>query len=356
MVYNEKMGVYRGTAPNENFARELLQLFSIGTERLNLDGSPQLDAGEPIPTFDPDIISALARALTGWTYPTEPGAVPQLRNPPYFVGQMQPVESLHDTGAKTLLDGFVIDAGQTAEQDLDAVISHVSSHQNVAPFIGRRLIQHLVTSNPSPEYVARVAAAFESRGRGDLKTVIKAIVLDREARAGDASGVVATTAGHLREPILYVLGMMRTLGVTINSTALLAGVTGWAGQLIFYPPSVFNYFSPLYEIPGMGVRGPEFQIFTPSTAVIRTNLAHIVVFAPEAIGLSLNLAPFEEVASVPSQLVEAANQTLLLGRMTPEARSIIESAVAVVPSGMTRVRAQTALYLVASSNEYQVQH
>src|SRR5208283_1838406 len=143
------------------------------------DGTLQLDSsGNPIPNYDETIIQNFAKVYTGWTYPTKPGATLAKHNPAYYVGPMVPFESNHDTTSKTLLNGLVVPAGQTAEQDLKAALDNIFSQPNVAPFVGKQLIQHLVTSNPSPAYVARVAAVFADNGkgvRGDLSAVVRAI-------------------------------------------------------------------------------------------------------------------------------------------------------------------------------------
>jgi len=355
MANNEKASPL--SAPNENYAREMLQLFTIGTERLNADGTTALDEhGQPIPTYDEAVVANLARALTGWTYPTRAGQTPLLRNPLHFSGVMVPVPSLHDSGAKTLLDGETVAAGQGPERDLDAVLDQLRRHPNVAPFLARRLIQQLVMSNPSPAYVERVTSVFtadHAGARGDLRSVVRAIVLDPEARRGDIMAAAAPADGHLREPLLYALSLLRTFNATLSGTAIIASVAGTAGQTLFYPPSVFNYFSPLYDLPEFGVRAPEFQLLTPSAAVSRMNLAHYITARGGSFGIAFDLSPFEQFAANPALLVEAANRALLAGRMSPQMRATIESAVTAVK--LSSLRAETALYLVASSSDYQVQ-
>ena len=164
---NDKADPTSDTRANENYARELMQLFTIGLSELNLDGTLKLDAnGNPIPTYDQTTIQNFAKVYTGWTYPTRPGAPLRKHNPPYYIGPMVPFESNHDVTSKTLLNGFVLPAGQTAEQDLEAALDNIFNHPNVGPFIGKQLIQHLVGSNPSPAYVARVASVFNDNGSG----------------------------------------------------------------------------------------------------------------------------------------------------------------------------------------------
>ena len=219
------------------------------------------------------------------------------------------------------------------------------------------MIQHLVTSNPSPDYVARVAAVFNNNGagvRGDLRAVIKAIVLDPEARLGD-SGYVGPADGHLREPVLFTMALLRALRATSGPTSLLASIISPGGQSLFYPPSVFNYFSPENQLADYGLIAPEFQIFTPSTAVYRANIAFYATFAAQTAGLTMDLSTLDPLAADPPLLVEAVNQALLYGRMPPEMRRTIEAAVGAVTMLSPRTRVQTALFLVASSSHYQVQ-
>src|SRR5665213_1513679 len=224
MRNNDKANPTSDTRANENYARELMQLFTIGLSQLNQDGSLQVDAsGNPIPTYDQTTIQNFAKVYTGWTYPTKPGATLRKHNPAYFVGPMVAFESNHDTTSKTLLNGFVVAAGGTAESDLKAALDNIFNHQNVAPFISQQLIQHLVSSNPSPAYVGRIAAVFSDNGngvRGDLQAVVKAILLDPEARAGDEGPSLSPpdTSGHLREPVFAAASILRGLGATVNDT------------------------------------------------------------------------------------------------------------------------------------------
>src|SRR5579885_1512187 len=154
MANNNKANPARGTSANENYARELMQLFTIGLVQLNADGTPVLDQNQnPVPTYDQSVVTNLAKALTGWTYPTAPGARPASNNPAYYFGQMFAVQANHDTTAKKIFNGITIPAGQTAEQDLDSVLNALMGHPTMAPFISQQLIQHLVTSNPSPDYI-----------------------------------------------------------------------------------------------------------------------------------------------------------------------------------------------------------
>ncbi len=228
MVNNDKPKA--GDHANENYARELMQLFTLGTALLNDDGSPQLDSSNnPIPTYSQAQVQEFALAYTGWTYPTMPGATQQKHNPSYWTGPMVATDSNHDTTAKQLLQytnaasGGLLPGGQTSAQDLDGAMDNIFNHPNLPPFVSRELIQHLVTSNPSPEYIQRVSEVFKNNGssvRGDMKAVITAILLDPEARRGDDPTTANAVDGHLQEPILYIAGLLRAFGAVSDGSNL----------------------------------------------------------------------------------------------------------------------------------------
>jgi uncharacterized protein (DUF1800 family) len=174
MANNNKGNPAKGTAANENYARELMQLMTIGLVQLNPDGSPALGAnGNPISTYSQAVVTDTARALTGWTYPAAPNTTSKANNPAYYIGQMLPVETNHDMASKVIVGGTYLPPNQTAEQDLDAVLNALIAQPAMAPFVSRQLIQHLVTSNPSPAYIQRVASVFANDGS------------DREPAGGD---------------------------------------------------------------------------------------------------------------------------------------------------------------------------
>src|SRR5262249_23456548 len=210
MVNNDKPG--NGSEPNENYAREVLQLFSVGLAQLNPDGTPQLDTtGIPVPTYTQDTIIGFAHVFTGWTYPTKPGATARFGNPEYYVGPMIPFDNHHDTGTKLLLNGATLGAGGTAQADLTAALQNIFLHPNVGPFISKQLIQHLVTSNPSPEYVTRISGVFNDNGsgvRGDMKAVINAILMDPEARRGEDVAQLQPRRGELKKAGLFITQSM----------------------------------------------------------------------------------------------------------------------------------------------------
>lgn len=366
MVNNQKADPARGTEPNENYARELLQLFSIGEVLLNPDGTRQLDAQQrPIPTYDQDIIEAFARVFTGWTFPTRPGQTRRWPNPENFVGRMEVFADRHDTGTKTLLFGLTLAANQTPDKDLDDAISNVFNHPNVGPFIGKQLIQHLVTSNPSPAYVARVTAAFNSNAqgvRGDMKSVLRAILLDPEA-TGDAKP--DADYGKLREPVLLMTGVVRGLGGSTDGVYLRAQ-SEQNGQFVFEAPTVFNFYSPDYMAPGTtDLLGPPFKVMHTGTILRRTNFLNELLFTnagairpvtdyPNATGTTVNLAGLQSLAGTPDALVDRLNATLMPGTLSSADRQAIVTAINAVPATDAPKRTRTAVYLVATSPQYNV--
>ncbi len=364
MVDNDKPSA-TGHA-NENYARELMQLFTLGLDLLNDDGTPQLDSsGNPIPTYTQANVQTFARAYTGWTYPTQTGQTLQKHNAQYFIGAMAPFESNHDETAKTLLVGTTLPAGQTAEQDLAGALDDIFNHPNVAPFISKQLIQHLVTSNPSTAYVKRVADVFASGSfngfgsgqRGDLQAVVATILLDPEARENDDPTQGATTGGHLREPILYITDLLRAFGATSDGAAPVNYATNLS-QAPLRSPSVFNFFPPGYQIPGTGLTGPEFDLQTTGTALVKINFVNSFVYGSIGTGTTVSFTTFTNLAGNPGQLVDALNALLLHGTMSATTRTAILTAVNAVPTGTNQnlQRAQAAIYLIASSSQYQAEY
>jgi uncharacterized protein (DUF1800 family) len=352
---------------NENFARENMQLFTIGTAMLNPDGSLQVDGnGSPIPTYSQAQVQEFALAFTGWTYPLTPGVPARTYNDTYWFGPMVAVDSNHDQTAKQLLtypgvaNGGLLPAGQTAEQDLNGALDNIFNHPNVGPFVCRELIQHLVTSNPSPQYIQRVAAVFNNNGqnvRGDMKAVITAILMDPEARRGDDPSTTVATDGHLQEPILYMAGLLRGLGANTGASSL-AYQGGTMGQDALNSPSVFNFYSPDYVIPQTTMYGPEFQILTTSTALYRVNWTYDLVFGQINADTTVDFTSWVAQVSNPSGLVDSLNALLLHGTMSADMKTSILTAIQAVEPGSKQQlqEAQTAIYLVATSSQYQVRH
>lgn len=366
MVNNDKPNATLGTHADENYARENMQLFTIGLSMLNEDGSLQLDSTHnPIPTYTQDTVEAFARAYTGWTYPTQPGATLLKHNPAYWTGPMVPFESNHDTDPKQLLQysgaasGGLLPGSQSAEQDLAGALDNIFNHPNVPPFVALRLIQHLVTSNPSPAYIQRIADVFKNNGsgvRGDMKAVISAILLDPEARRGDDPSTAVGTDGHLQEPILYMAGLLRAFNATTDGAGL-AGQGTNMGQTALFPASVFNFYSPFY-VNSAGHPAPEFQLLTTATALSRVNWVYSYVFGTLGATTTVDFSSYGTQASNPAALLASLNTLLLHGTMSTDMQNSTLAAMQAVPAGSAQAitQAKTAIYLIATSSEYQVHH
>ncbi len=374
MLNSNKPGTVNGVTQiaNENYARELMQLFTLGLNLLNTDGTPQLDgSGNPIPTYTQAQVQAFARAYTGWTYATSTGGSPTKfpNGAANYIMPMAAVESAHDTGAKILLDGATLPTGQTAQQDLDGALKNIFNHPNVGPFVCRQLIQHLVASNPSPAYVARVAAVFANNGngvRGDMQAVITAILMDQEARAGDTDPTVE--GGHLREPVLWLTDLLRGLGFTNNDTvagndvvanasfSTLGNYTFTLGQKPYASASVFNFFPPEYVVPGTTTNAPEFGLENTASAILRLSLANSVVYNHIS-GFNVDLSPTSPlgvIASNPGNLVDTLGTLFLHSQMSSDMRSAIVNNITPLTDMGERVRVAT--YLVVTSTQYKIEH
>jgi hypothetical protein len=361
MANNAKANPSKGTAANENYAREVMQLFSIGDVLLNADGTAQADAtGAPEPAYLQPNISELARVMTGWTYTQPNGSVSWGG----YINSSKPLgqyPSMHDFGSKTLLNGYVAAANLTMRQDLDGALDNLASHPNVAPFISKQLIQHLVKSNPTPAYVQRVAQVF-TRKDGDMPSVLKAILLDSEARANDEGANDLSSDGHMQEPALFIPGFVRAFNGQMTTANYYASDLAALGQNIFNPASVFNYYSPGYTIAGTGgLKGPELQIYNPNAAILRENLVAqffsqysnpIASYGP---GTTVDLSAFLPLAANPPTLVSALDLTLTHGTMPGPMKQIVIDAVTQDNGGALR-RVQTACYLILTSNYYNVWH
>lgn len=377
ITLNPAMGNYldmagnNKNAPNENYAREILQLFSVGLDQLNQDGTPKLDAqGNRIPTYDQTTITNFARVFTGWNILAVAG---QQGVFDYINPMTVTRETNHDVAQKTLLNGVVLPANQTSAQDLNAAIDNIFNHPNVGPFIGRQLIQQLVTSNPSPAYVERVAAVFNnncaglypdslcSGARGDLKAVVQAILLDPEAR-GDVKTDPAY--GRLREPAQFITNVLRICNA--SSDGFLRDEATNQDQDIFRPPTVFSYYPADFTVPGTDLAGPQFGILSTSTSLRRANFVNKMLFTGIPIGTNapsgtqVNLSTFQALANNPAALVDELDRLMMHGTMSAPMKNAIVTAVAAIPvsnpitNAESLRRAQQAVYLVASSSQYQV--
>jgi len=383
------------TNQNENFAREVLQLFSIGTSELNLDGTPRVDSqGVPIPTYTQTTVNEFTRVFTGWNFQAPIAAgISNWRDPMVPRGGTN-----HDVGSKNLLNGLVVPActgtnQACAQSDLTAALDNIFNHPNVGPFIGKQLIQHLVTSNPSRAYVERVARVFNNdcsglypqgclNVRGNMKAVVQAILLDPEAR-GDVK--TDPNYGKLREPAQYVNNVLRASNVkSFDKTSMSDGVLGnrsstdFSGTLdqpIFLPPTVFSYYPPTYEVPGTKILGPAFGILSTSTTLRRANDINTLVYSgvtanttPTAAspdrprGTSVDTANLEAIANDPTgpdAIADYLNALMLHGTMSTQVRTSLLTAInAINDATLTtraRKRAQVAIYLVATSSQYDIQ-
>ncbi len=356
MANNNQGDPAKGTSANENYSRELMQLFTLGLDQLNPDGSPVLDANRnPVPTYDQAEVTSQAKMLTGWTFATAPGATPKNNNPANYYGQMIAVEAEHDTSAKTIFGNIQVPAGQTAEQDLDSLLDALMAQPTMAPFVGRQLIQHLVTSNPSPAYIGRVAAMFENNGegvRGDMAAVITAILSDPDARAGDDAGAALNPGfGHLREPVLFMANLLRGLNATLGASSAVYNDATLMGQELFYEPSVFSYFSPLYRISG-GQLAPEFQLYSTQAAAERADIVNAALYGSLDKSTTVDLTPFVSRAGDLPSLLDYATYVFLHSTLPP---GLSDQALAVASAVATpQARAQAILYLVLTSSAYQV--
>jgi len=356
MANNNKANPAKGTSANENYARELMQLFTLGLAELNPDGTAVLDQHKnPIPTYDQTVVTNLAKVLTGWTYPPAPGAQPRNNNPEYYFGQLIPVETEHDTSAKTIFNSVTIPSGQTAEQDLESLLNALMAQPTMAPFVSLQLIQHLVTSNPSPQYIQRVSSVFSNDGTGttgNLRAVITAILADPEARAADDPSAALNPAfGHLREPVLFMANILRGLNATLTLSSTIYNDTSIQSENLFVPPSVFSYFSPQYRLPG-GLLGPEFQIYTTETAAERADVVAAILYGKIDKSTTVNLAPFVQLAGDTGRLLNYVSSTFLHGSMS---NALNQAATDAVNAAATpTAKAQAALYIVLTSGEYQI--
>jgi len=367
LANSNKAGV--GSGANENYARELMQLFTIGLAMLNIDGSPQMVNNQPVPTYlQPDVVH-VAAALTGWTYPTVAGQQPQSNNWENFTPPlMETRQGNHDTSAKSFL-GCNLPAGQTVLQDTNGVLDCLFNHPNISPFVAIRLIKSLVTSNPTPGYVQRVAMVFNDNGngvRGDLQAVLTAILKDPEARQDnittDAGGQpyymfngvpVSYTPGRLKDPMYFIVSFVRAMNGTIPVGTIIPYNFVAMGETVNQPPSVFGYWSPLYHLPlNPALYGPEFQIYTPTESVEEANMIETIITMP-ASDPSIDLSPFNAAVANTAALLDLADQKFFYGRMPAPLRTALGTAIDANTDNPSRVL--TAVYLAALSGQYQTQ-
>lgn len=368
-----------GTSPDENYAREVMQLFSIGLVLLNPDGSQKLDAnGSPIPTYPQATVAAYARVFTGWSYSTGFYTNPA-SSTSWSTAEYQPLicyDKYHDFGAKTLLsytgnygansDAKTLPANLSCADDLQQGLTILANHPNVAPFISRQLIQQLVTSNPSPAYISRVSTMFSTSG-GDLTQVITAVLTDQEALTGTIPTQYPNLVfGKAREPLLKLTALWRYYGAASTS-----GLYTFSNPQSSYAErpegasSVFNFYSPSYLPPGelgdAGLYGPQFQVLSESSTLSTANdlTARINAYTGNpkntATTIAINLNGLNALAYDAGWLVDQINHDLLYGQMSTATRTRLVSAVNAVPATNPLGRTQTALQLVLASPEFAIQ-
>lgn len=370
---NAKGNPETGTFPDENYAREVMQLFSIGLFELNPDGSEKTDeSGDPIPTYNNDDIREFAKIFTGLSWGIEQNRFGIDRigvlYPEAFQSPMAMFDDFHETGEKLLLNDVVVPAGQTGIEDLEAAIDNLFNHPNVPPFIGKQLIQRLVTSNPSPAYVERVSNTFIDNGagvRGDMRSVIKAILLDDEAVADPDP---TSQFGKLREPLLRYTSMLRQLGVS-SADGFYANTGNLVRESIqqhpLSAPSVFNFYlpnhTPIGPIGEAGLVAPEFQITNTNSIVQISNLMQLAVIGDVVNDIRnepfsqafLNLDDFLPLGETPEALMDQLDLVFTYGTLSDSTRIAILNLIEGFDDAELRVR--VAAYLLLISADYAVE-
>ncbi len=368
MLGNEKPNQELNIRPDENYAREVLQLFSIGLVKLNQDGSLALDMeNNPVSTYDQDVIKGFAHVFTGWNSADNPSWYQRRLN---VIDSMKAFEDFHDSGEKLLLDDLIIPAGGTAQSDLNAALDNIFNHQNVAPFISRQLIQRLVTSNPSPAYIERIATTFGDNGngiRGDLKAVIKAILTDDEAISD--SGLQDPTFGKLKEPLLRFTQLWRAFNATTASGKYwFDNSYDLTGQAPLSAPSVFNFYSPSFsptgDVADAGLIAPEFQILNETYITHTLNMMAVSTYVGYQ-GVTLNPRDEDRIliditnelnmASNPSELVEHFNLLLLSGQMDDYMKTELVTSMQAVSESEQHLKVLNTLFLTLVSPQFAIQ-
>lgn len=391
---NPKTDLARNISPDENYAREIMQLFTVGLYELNKDGSRKKDEnGKDIPTYGQDDIKGLAKVFTGLG---GGGIRPERRDylennnmnvhPPYFgldmygisyTDPMKMYDNHHEPGEKHIINGFTIPDNQTGMQDLNMALDILFNHQNVGPFIGRRLIQRLVKSNPSPQYIERITRVFNNNGsgvRGDLKAVVKAILMDEEARSCEWQQ--DPNSGMLKEPFVRQLQFARSLNRTSNEMGYFHtryGSRKKTKQFQLTSPTVFNFFLPDYQPVGIlsdnDLYGPEFQIHDTHTSAGYLNLVHQMTYW-EHLASSHGEFPtdweqkvvrpvftrFDDFNDDFESLLNHLDKFYGNGRLSDDTRNIIREAINPMKDWnyMYRDHTKTALFLFLISPDYTI--
>ena len=364
---NRKASVDGLRQPDENYAREVMQLFTIGLIERNLNFTPLLSGGQPVPTYDQSVVTNYAKVFTGFAYNNATSITNGTNN--YL--RMSCIEIEHDTTAKTVIGNTSIPANQNCASDVDQGVDLLFAHPNVAPFISRQLIQRLVTSSPSSAYIQRVAQKFNNNGfgeRGDLSAVVKQILLDPEAR--NAPGV---NSGKPREPLLKLTAMWRAWEAQMpvadaygNIPMGMTNPTGTFGQRPLGAETVFNFFEPDYQQPGsiadVGLFSPEFQTLNESTLTSSSNSyytyswnSYVGMPSPPTNRPLLNLAPLEALAANPTAMIDEVNRRMMYGSMSSAMQSTLRNMLTFMDGSTPNTMARTLVYVTALSPEYAVQ-
>ncbi len=370
---NAKTDSSRNQFPDENYAREILQLFSIGLYELNIDGTRKKDMhGNDIPTYSNNEIMQFSRVFTGlasagrpWGAPVH--AIDNADANSYMTVPMVMHEDQHEPGAKYLFNQYEIPAGQTGLEDIAQAIDHIFNHPNVGPFIATRLIQRFVSSHPSPGYVQRVAEIFNNDGqgnRGNLGAVVKAILLDPEAR--DCQKIADQYHGKLKEPLLRFTQLYKAFELESNQGTFYAlgqNIERLTAQAPLKAPSVFNFYTSDYRPPGIlsdvMLDAPEFQIFNSTTSIGYVNMVDSIALVGNVLDVeegkvSFNLSHELSLADNPDMLVEHLNIKLTSGTLQPKTKQIIRQAVQDMSSFSAEQRVKMAIYLIASTPEFAI--
>ncbi|WOJ95337.1 DUF1800 domain-containing protein [Congregibacter brevis] len=366
-VNNARSDPENGTFPDENYAREAMQLFSIGLFELNADGSEQIGSdGQPVPSYDNDDIREFAKIFTGLSWGGDNNRFGSDRY--NFTEPMRMFDAFHEPGEKVLLRGLTVPAGQDGLTDIEAAIDNLFMHPNIAPFLGKQLIQRLVTSNPSPEYVARVSAAFDDNGsgeRGDMRAILRAILFDPEAMAEPNP---ESSFGKVREPLLRYTAMLRQLGVS-SPDGFYANLGFFVQQLVqqhpLSAPSVFNFYSPSHqpigELAEQGLVSPELQITNSNSIVEVSNLMRYAVVAdlvndlsdPPFFKAGLTLDDFLPLADDVDALTTQLDTVFTYGTLSADTLNAVRDLIELVEEPELRVR--IGAYLVLISPDYAVE-
>lgn len=367
---NEKPNEEYNIRPDENYAREVMQLFSIGLVELNTDGSEKRQNGHNIPTYNQEIIKAFAHVYTGWNFK---GATEETWWRFYknynTMEPMAAVEAFHDTNEKKLLNNVVVPANQTAKQDLTIALDNLYNHPNVGPFIGKQLIKKLVTSNPSPAYVTRISHIFNDNGqgiRGDLGAVIKAILLDQEAINGINGNA---NFGKIREPLLRALHLWRAFDASSPNERFQFDWSNYAfAQSPLGAHHVFNFFSPDYAPPGIvsenNLIAPELEIVTENYLTRTSNfLAYSTLWGHTEFDsentkdkrILIDLSTLKPLVNDTALLLKQLNMLLFGGSMSDEMRIILTEAFNRTVNQDINERLSNLLFLIMVSPQYIVQ-